>query len=228
MITTPAPFPGEHPVSCVIFDIDGTLTQTNDLIFASFNAVAAHFTGRLYSPAEIVSFFGPPEEGAIVRVVGEKRLDPAMDLFLNYYETHLKEMARLYPGIEELLQELTRLGVPLSVFTGKGQRTTLMTLEGLDIAGYFRTIVTGNDVVDHKPSGEGITRILQAVGCSADEALMVGDSVGDVKAAREAGVRIASAQWDSYAIERLNAMGLDLVFPSVASLRDWLLPRVRK
>ncbi len=61
-------------ISCVIFDIDGTLTQTNDLIFATFNHVAQRYVGKTFSPPEITAMFGPPEEVAIERLVGEDRL----------------------------------------------------------------------------------------------------------------------------------------------------------
>ncbi|MGB9774343.1 MAG: HAD family hydrolase [Bacteroidota bacterium] len=219
----------ERPIRCVIFDVDGTLAQTNDLIFSTFNYVAERFVGKRFSPEQIIAFFGPPEEVAIARLLGEgqlPRLRRAVAEFYEYYYTHLPEMARLYPGIDELLKELKGRNIRLAIFTGKGRRTTLMTLEGLNIAHYFDLLVTGDDVTDHKPSGEGIRQILIKLKCSPEETLMVGDSVSDVKAACEAGVRIASAQWDSYSIEKLREMKVELSFQSVAGLRRWLLSQV--
>jgi len=218
----------ERPIRCVIFDVDGTLAQTNDLIFSTFNYVAERFAGRRFSPEQIIALFGPPEEVAIGRIVGEEQLPIAAAEFYEYYYTHLPDMARLYPGIDELLKELKERNIRLAIFTGKGRRTTLMTLEGLNIAHYFDLLVTGDDVTDHKPSGEGIRQIIIKLKCTPEETLMVGDSVSDVKAAREAGVRIASAQWDSYSVEKLREMEVELSFPSVAALRRWLLSQVDK
>ena len=66
-------------ISCVIFDMDGTLTRTNQLIFASFNHVAEKYLGIRLSPEEIIALFGPPEEGGLSRLLGSAHAPDAMD-----------------------------------------------------------------------------------------------------------------------------------------------------
>ena len=66
------------PFSCIIFDIDGTLSQTNELIFATFNHVAEKYLGRTYTPPEIIGMFGPPEEIAVERLVGKEKFGEAI------------------------------------------------------------------------------------------------------------------------------------------------------
>ena len=56
-------------LKCVIFDMDGTLTQTNRLIYDSFNEIAQRYQGRTYSAEAITAMFGPPEEGALTIIV---------------------------------------------------------------------------------------------------------------------------------------------------------------
>jgi pyrophosphatase PpaX len=206
----------------LIFDMDGTLTRTNQLIFDSFNFIARKYCGKEYAPSEIVAMFGPPEEGALVTIVGEERLEEAMREYLAFYRSHHSEMAQLYPGIEELLKFARARGCRLAVFTGKGVHTTTITLEEFHIKHYFDLVVTGNDVVLHKPSAEGIRKIMDHFGSKPEEVLMVGDSVADVKAAREAGVKIAAVLWDSYAKEKVMAMQTDYVFHNVPEFRAWL------
>lgn len=212
-------------LKCVIFDMDGTLTQTNQLIFDSFNAIALRYQGRTYAPLEIAAMFGPPEEGALLGIVREEQLEKAMEDYLHFYRSRHNELARLYPGILDLLIWLKAHGVNLALFTGKGIHTTTITMEMFGLKPYFDLVVTGNDVVNHKPSAEGIRKILAHFELNADEVLMVGDSPGDVKASHEAGVSIAAVLWDSYSKEKVLQMKIDYVFHDVAEFSSWLRSR---
>jgi pyrophosphatase PpaX len=211
-----------NKLKCVIFDMDGTLTQTNQLIFDSFNYIAKKYEGKKYTDAEISAMFGPPEEGALVAIVGREQIRQAMTEYLDFYSQHHNELARLYPGILELVAALKRHGVQLAVFTGKGIETTTITMEKFGLKPYFDYVVTGSDVVNHKPSAEGIHKIMEHFGLRPEEVLMVGDSVGDVKASREAGAKIAAVLWDSYTKEKVLQMKTDYVFHNVAEFSEWL------
>jgi pyrophosphatase PpaX len=211
---------------CVIFDMDGTLTETNQLIFDSFNYIAMKYRQKTYSPAEIVAMFGPPEEGALLDIVGEDQIDQVMKEYLSYYRRHHKELARLYPGILNLLRFLQKRNVHCALFTGKGIHTATITMQAFALMPYFEYVVTGNDVINHKPDPEGIEKILEHFSLRKDEVLMVGDSVGDVKAAREAGVSIAVVLWDSYSKEKVLQMKTDYAFHTVTDFSVWLKDRV--
>ena len=207
----------------VIFDIDGTLARTNELIFATFNYVAEKYTGRTFAPLEIIGLFGPPEEDAMVKIVGADRLEEALkDMYAYYAEQH-PAMAALHPGIGDTLALLRERGVALAVFTGKGRRTAGITLEALGIAKYFPVVMSGSDVVRHKPDPEGIRRILREWSLDPAGVLMVGDAVADVRAARAAGVRCASVLWDSYDPEGVIAAAPDMVFRRVEEMHSWFL-----
>jgi HAD superfamily hydrolase (TIGR01549 family) len=208
-------------LSCVIFDVDGTLTQTNELIFASFNHVAARHLGRTFAPPEIIGLFGPPEEGALLKVFGPDHLDTILQELLEFYAANHAAMASLHHGMKDLLRFLRSQEVKLAVFTGKGRRTTLITLDALKITHYFDFIVTGNDVTHHKPHPEGILRILSHFGVGPGEALMVGDSLSDIKASHGAGVRIASVVWDTYDHSRVQAANPDCLFETVEDMLVW-------
>ena len=209
-------------LKCVIFDMDGTLTQTHRLIFDAFNYIAMKYQGKKYLEAEITAMFGPPEEGALLRVVPPENIDRVLKEYLEFYDTHHNELAQLYPGIPEVLQFLKSRGIHLAVFTGKGIHTTSITLKKFDLEQYFDMVVTGNDVVNHKPSSEGIRKIMDHFGLQPDEVLMVGDAVGDIKAAHEAGVKVAAVLWYSFAKETILKMKTDYVFHDVAELMEWL------
>ena len=202
--------------------MDGTLTQTNQLIYDSFNYIAHKYAGRTYTVPEITAMFGPPEEGSLLAIVSPEQIDEVMKDYLAFYRAHHNELAQIYPGIEDILRSLKESGRKLALFTGKGIHTAMITLQEFHIEKYFDFIVTGNDVVKHKPSSEGLLKIMEHFTLQPDELLMVGDSVSDVKAAHEAGVTIAAVVWDSYAKEKVLQMKTDFVFDDTKEFQEWL------
>ena len=214
------PFPDR--LACVIFDMDGTLTKTNDLIFASFNHVAEKYLHKRLSPREIIALFGPPEEGGLQKLLGRENVDDAMDDLCAFYASSHAGMAFTHPGIEEVLGFLKGRGVKLSLFTGKGRRTTGITLEQLGLARFFDLVVSGTDVARHKPDPEGIQKVLHTFSLNPAEVLMVGDSLSDVKASRAAGVRMAGVVWDSYDRDQVLNTEVEYKFQQVEELFRWL------
>ncbi len=221
-------------IKCVIFDLDGTIAQTNELIFETFNYIAEKYTGRRFSNDEIPSlFFGPPEEGGIRKLLqlfsnDEKILknidfyvERAVNEFYSYYEQNHNK-AKAYAGVKEMLSLLKQKGLKLAIFTGKGKVTTSITLNKLGLENFFDVVITGDDVKYHKPFGEGIKKILDALGLKPDEAILVGDAVGDVKAGREVGVRVISALWDSYGKDKVIDLNPDFIVCSVDELKKLL------
>jgi HAD superfamily hydrolase (TIGR01509 family) len=209
-------------ISCIIFDLDGTLGQTNDLIFATFNHLAERYLGKKFAPEEIIAMFGPPEEIAIAKMLGDKFTSDAMNEYYRFYADHHLAMAKLHTGVRGLLEHLKATGFILAVFTGKGKRTTLVTLEKFGIKQYFDLIVTGSDVKNHKPSADGILNVLRTFSLNPTEVLMVGDAISDVKAAHDAGVLIAAVLWDSYSKHKILEMELDYIFHTVEEFETWV------
>ena len=209
-------------LKCIVFDMDGTMTQTNQLIYDSFNYIAQKYAGKTYTIPEINAMFGPPEEGALLSIVPEEKIDEVMKDYLSFYREHHNQLARIYPGIERILSSIKERGKLLALFTGKGTCTATITLQEFHIEKYFDYVVTGNDVVKYKPSSEGLHKIMNHFVLRPDELLMVGDSVSDVKAAHEAGVKIAAVVWDSYAREKVLQMETDFVFHDTKEFQDWL------
>jgi len=203
----------------IIFDIDGTLTSTNELIFSSFNHITQKYMNKTMTNEEIISLFGPTEDKIIEDWFGEKSEEVKNDYY-NFYKTN-HAMADIYPGIKELLHFIKEKNVLLSIYTGKGREASLITLKQLGIYNYFDLIITGSDVKEHKPSPEGIEIFLEKFSLQKEKVLMVGDAPADIKAARAAGVQIASVVWDSYAYDKVVTMKSDFVFHSVEELKKF-------
>lgn len=204
-----------------IFDIDGTLTSTNQLIFDSFNYIAKKYLNRSFTDNEIISLFGPTEDVILKELCGDRYEEARKDYYKFYSDNH--SMAELYPGMKEILEYLKNKNYPLGIFTGKGREASMITLKELGVDHYFDLIVTGDDVKNHKPSSEGILKYVNHFGLKKEKVLMIGDSVSDVMASKEARIKVASALWDSYAKEKVQALESDFYFNSVEELREFLL-----
>ncbi|GMU97063.1 MAG: HAD family hydrolase [Ignavibacterium album] len=204
----------------IIFDIDGTLTFTNQLIFDTFNYISEKYLNKRFKDEEIIALFGPTEDVILKQMFPHNFEKVREDYYEYYHRNH--EIAQLYDGIKELLIDLKNAGVILGIFTGKGRTSSLITLNFLGIRELFDMIVTGDDVKNHKPSPEGIIKFIQTFNLKPEEVLMIGDAPSDIKAAREAGVHIASVVWDSYSSDEVRKLNKETVFETVEQLRNYI------
>ena len=86
----------------VIFDIDGTLTSTNELIFSTFNHITQKYLNKTMTDEEIIALFGPTEDKIIEDLFGERAEEVKKEYYSFYTNNHA--MADIYPGIKELLK----------------------------------------------------------------------------------------------------------------------------
>ncbi len=206
----------------VIFDLDGTIADTHQLIFDSFNFVMRKYKSIELTPQEIMSYFGPPEEICIRNMIGNDNFEGAWHDYLEYYETHLDESV-IFSGIVELLNNLKAAGIFLGIFTGKGKDTTESTLGFHGIRSLFDIVVTGSGVKNHKPNPEGVELTLSKLKIEAPKAVLVGDSMSDYKAAASAGTDFIAAMYDALSINHFDGLDCKRV-KSVRELSELLLP----
>lgn len=204
--------------STFIFDVDGTIAQTNELIFESFRHVAKKYLGKNVSDEEIISLFGPTED-VILKEWMKEDYESARTDYFDFYTTSHKTLARAFDGLEEVLKLLISHDKNLAIFTGKGADSSRITLEQIGFDKYFSYVVSGDDVNNHKPAPDGLLKILDHFGINNDEALMIGDSPHDVQASHDANIKIASVVWDSYAKDEVISMKPDYIFNSVSDFK---------
>jgi pyrophosphatase PpaX len=201
----------------VIFDIDGTLASTNRLIFASFNYVMDKYSGKTLTDEEIIGLFGPPED-VILKEFFNSKYELVREDYYKFYKDNHELMVKRFDTMHSLLNELNKTGIPMGVFTGKGLTSSLITLKMLNMDRYFNNIITGDDVNNYKPSGEGIKTLMNEFNVEGLKTLMIGDAPSDILAARDAGCLIASCTWDSYAEEQLIKMKPDFLVNNIHEL----------
>ncbi len=206
--------------SLILFDLDGTLADTHQLIFDSFNFILRKYTGAEKSPKEILSYFGPTEEVCIRNIIGTEGFDDMWADFIDYYRSHLEESS-LFHGVRELLVFLKNAGKRIGVFTAKGSTTTELTLEYYGLWNLFDIVVTGSLVRNHKPHPEGVHLALEKLGVPASETIVVGDSPSDYKAATSAGTGFIAVTYDSASRSKFDGIDCQKA-ESVAALKSLL------
>ena len=207
----------------MMFDLDGTLGDTLELIYRAFNDALAPYIGRELSPAEIRGTFGPPDTVIIPGLVDPGSGPAAHRAFVASYEQHHDELVPPIEGMADLVSECRLGGARIAVITGKSRETAIVTLNRLGLMPFVETLFGGDDVARTKPDPMALLLALEAFGIPADDAVMVGDSAADVLAGQAIGCTTIGVLWGSPDHHELDAAGPDYVAATVGELRSLLL-----
>ncbi|HOJ36907.1 MAG TPA: HAD family hydrolase [Ignavibacteriales bacterium] len=181
----------------IIFDVDGTLLNTTDLILESFNYISEKYHNRRFNFKELTKFFGPPED-VIIKELFKENFEQARQDYYHYYATYFEHHTEKYQQILDALKLLNSSDIILAVYTGKGNLSTYITLEKLGIDKYFQKIMTGDNLPEYKPDAKGILDFMNEFNLRKKDVLLVGDTTTDIKAARNAGIDVGIFLWASY------------------------------
>lgn len=205
-----------------IWDLDNTVVGSSKLLWGAFQWVAECFAERSITPGEIVSLYGPPEDGVIERIVGKEKKEEALRAFYEFYEREHDRLVTVFPEVLEILAYLRKRGVKQALFTAKGRRSALITLRRLNIGHLFELVVCGDEVKRAKPYPDGVTQILEHFQIPPSWALYVGDSPLDAQAAHSAGVAFALALWDSFHRGEAECIQAEYVFSTPQEMFLWI------
>ncbi|MGQ9747865.1 MAG: HAD family hydrolase [Candidatus Caldatribacteriaceae bacterium] len=205
-----------------IWDLDNTLVGTSPLLWGAFSWVAEKYAGRKMTPAEIVGLYGPPEDQVIEKIVGREKKEEALQEFYSFYEKKHQDLVEVFSPVLEAITFLRSRQVKQALFTSKGRKSAMMTLEKLDLERLFDFVLCGDEVEHAKPSPEGVWRILSFFGVKPEEAVYIGDSPLDAKAARGARVPFIMVLWDSFHRERMDEVQAYRLFAKPEDFLNWV------
>ncbi len=208
----------------VLFDLDGTLLDSIELILASYHHTIAHHGLAPQTDEVILEGLGTPLEAQLSRWTDDPSAVPAMIATYRAHNLALHdEMVRPYPGVCEVVHSLRARGTRLAVVTSKRRDGTRRGLAALGLEASFDTLVCADDVRNAKPHPEPVELALERLGSVApDRAVFVGDSTHDMRAGRAAGVRTAAVLWGPFTREALAPTAPDHVVGSAAELASLL------
>ena len=182
-------------INTVLFDFDGTLVNTNDVIIASWQHTYMYYLGREESLEKITACFGEPLLLTMEREFPEVDPRESAEVYRNFQKENADELVKIFPGIEELLEGLKTDGFRMGVVTSRTRESAQRYMDMFGIGDFFEEMVSCDDTEIHKPNPEPILLCLKKMGITAEEALMVGDSPFDIKCANNAGVKSVLVGW---------------------------------
>ncbi|WP_010500391.1 pyrophosphatase PpaX [Paenibacillus elgii] len=191
-------------IQTVLFDLDGTIVDTNELIIQSFLHTFEGITAEPVTREHIVPNMGRPLIEQMVFFSGREQVDDLVQKYRAFNIAHHDELVREFPYVRETVAKLHAAGVKLGVVTSKIRQTTEMGLKLMGLYDYFGTIVTVDDVEKAKPDPEGIHKAVRELGGDLTSALMVGDSHYDIEAAHNAGIPSVAVAWSLKGTEYLK------------------------
>lgn len=187
-------------VKAVMFDLDGTLIHTAPEIAAAVNLMLVDLALPVLPETQIEGYIGEGAQALIKRSVSagaaadDALLERAQTLFFEHYAQTVT-MSKPYPQVLEGLQQLKQKGLRLACVTNKPERFSLPLLEASGLLPYFELVIAGDTLPKKKPDPIQLQHICAEFKVLEAEALLVGDSLTDVKAAHAAGCYIVTVPY---------------------------------
>ena len=197
-------------IKAVIFDLDGTLIDTNDLIIETFQKVIRDCLGMDPTDDDLHHVYGKTLDEQMAYFSAERQQE-LVDAYRVYYRANMEAGTHLFPGILTLLKALADRHLKLATVTNKGARGVRHAYEKFDLEAYFTVSISADDVTLGKPDPEGILNALNALEVEAHEALFVGDSISDITAAKRAGVKSILVGWTFFHEDHYQTFGADYI-----------------
>ena len=197
--------PGFDPV---VFDLDGTVVDTVELIVKSFRYATSTVLGEVLPDELIIAGVGRPLRAQMERL-SEAHAQELYDVYREYNHRRHDELIRGYDGIDEVLGALKAAGRRTGIVTSKSRDTTGMAFRAVGLKDRFDVVVTATDTTEHKPSPVPLLLCLERLEATAEGAIYIGDSPFDIEAGAAAGMTTAAVAWGVFGRDALLAAGPD-------------------
>ena len=208
----------------VVFDLDGTLIDSVGDIADALN-VAMQLSGMaMFSDAEVGAMIGGGARVLVGRVLAARGITEDATLaerlhrdFIAVYQSASVARTTVFDHARELIDEFGAKGIKLAICTNKPASITEDVLAKLDLRRQFQAVVGATDALPKKPDPAMLVAALDMVGVAADRAVMVGDSIADLGAARAAGVPVVLLS-HGYTRVPVHELGADAVIDTLADV----------
>jgi pyrophosphatase PpaX len=192
------------PPPALLFDLDGTLVDTIELIMQSMEFAFADFDGPRPSRELWLEGLGIPLR---TQLAAHARTAEQLEWMIARYRLfqgeHHDRMTLLYPGVAEVLAALRADGHPMAIVTSKFHAGAVKALTHVACIEHFGAIIGGDSAEFAKPRPEPVLLALEKLGRAPDNAIMIGDSPHDIRAGNAAGVETAAVLWGPFTREQL-------------------------
>lgn len=183
----------------ILFDFDGTLANTNDLIFSAFEHTFAQFLHRKVSREEIVKTFGLPlAEAMALYAPSPDMITDMRAVYRQFNLEHHDEMIKTIDGVADALAALHRQGLKMAVVTSKKSPMANRGLKCCGLEAFISAVVGCDDTVNNKPHPEPMFKACSMLDILPQECICVGDSPFDLQSGQRAGALTAAVRYTSF------------------------------
>ncbi len=195
-------------IDTILFDFDGTLMDTNDVILKSWQFTFEQIRGERADDAVLLATFGEPLELTMHNFFGgtPEDVERNIEIYRSYQREHYLDLIDLFPGVYEMLEKVKAAGFRTALVTSRMKLTAYEGLKKYGIEKFFDYILTADDVTKHKPDPQPALTALKKLGSSPERAVMLGDTKQDILCAKNAGIVSVLVDW-SMAIPKGTASG---------------------
>ena len=217
----PVAVPGSAPWAAVLFDLDGTLADTVELIVRCYRHTMTVHLGEAPPDERWLAGIGMPLRDQLRAFARDgDEVARMAETYAAFQRTIHDGMVAPYPGALEVVSTLRAQGVPIGIVTSKRRGMAESTLERCGFEGMYDVLVGADDVVRGKPDPEPVVLALDRLQLAGQAArtLFVGDSPYDIRAGRAAGTRTAGVLWGPFRREVLQAEEPDYLLTAPGDL----------
>lgn len=187
----------------VIFDLDGTLADSEELIINSFQHIYKKFKGHEVSESHIKKTFGEILE-KVIKAEFDEDYQTVVSEYRTYHHDNFDRYMRLYDGAQDIIEELYLNNYTLGIVTSRLGYTALKILDMYNIAKYFKSIITADMCVNHKPHPEPLLKCMHALDGIESETIFIGDTIFDLECAKNAGIKSILVSWSNLDTDSLS------------------------
>ncbi|WP_442602054.1 pyrophosphatase PpaX [Paenibacillus sp. KN14-4R] len=192
-------------IKAMLFDLDGTILDTNELIIRSFLHALEGKTPIPYTRELLIPHMGRPLYEQMRYFTEQDEVEEIVSSYRTFNIVNHDDFVTAFPHVEETLAALKEAGVLIGIVTSKVRMTTEMGLKLCGLDKYVDTVITVDDVEQAKPHPEGILLALRNLGLEGEtEAVMVGDSHYDIESGQRAGLKTVAVNWSLKGTEYLK------------------------
>jgi len=217
--TRELPQPSERlkELRAILFDLDGTLIDTVELIRVSFRYATEKVLGQAIPDEITMANVGQPLRQQFTDMAPD-HVEELLDVYRAFNRAHHDELAHAYPDTLATVKGLAAAGVRMGVVTSKGGPTAMHGLELFGIAGYFEVIVTADDVPVHKPDPYPLRYAADEMGVPLEYCVYLGDSPHDMEAAISGNAISVAALWGAFSAADVLAPGPEYALDTIGQL----------
>lgn len=210
-------------VDAVFVDLDGTLVDSLELILRAFEHTTSLHLGQSPSRADIRRTIGLPLASVLDRFAGGAGAS-LVETYREYVREHHDRLVRPCPGMLDLLALLRRRGYRLGIVTAKSRVQAELAFRLCALEPLVDVTVAFEDTTEHKPHPAPLLEAARRIGVAPTRSLYLGDAIGDVVAARAAGMVAVAVTWGAGDPDDLRAAAPDFVIADPAELLAHLPP----